>query len=271
MRAPRPVWLALLPALASAPAAAYHVKNNDVDNVPSVEHAGGTYRGSRDFSQTLEKTPDKDAADEQKPEAPAGPGTLEDARNSLDLMTENWLRVNSSADGTVSLKDPDSGRVAALRFLRTDPTTVRQLSPGVFAADVLMTGPDGKRVTARVTEDLRTEEWFATRLELLSRKKAAPPQLKDVGRSFGKAVMSYIQETSKRDGAFMFQEDPSKRKRRLKLTMLSSEGVQQIDATHFHGPVIFTDLDVKAQVPVEFYVSMTGDTAQVYKTEAAAP
>ncbi len=195
-----------------------------------------------------------------------GPVTLDDARGSFQTLVEAWLHTNKSADGSIRLKDPETGKALGLRYIRVDQTTLRELEKGRFTGDVFMRAGNGAKVVARATEDLSGNEWMITRFELPSRKQREAP--KDISRLFGQAVMNYVRNEAAHNGAFFFDQGEGKKKRRLKLKMLTASDLKKEDATHYHSPVYFTDMDDQSSFTVEFFVAFSGDAGAVYKTEA---
>jgi hypothetical protein len=186
---------------------------------------------------------------------------IEEARGTFETLVEAYINSHGSG-GALRLKDPASGRLKALRYLRCDPTTVRQLDGGIFAGEVLLRGADGKKVSAEAVADLRGADWSVTSLEIVKPSSAAKPA--DAGRVFGAAVLAYVQAAVQRDGAYVIHDDAAGRDRRLRLRMLPSDGLAALDQSHYRSCVFFSDLDNQASVDVDFLVSLRGDSGQVY-------
>lgn len=249
------VLLALL-VLSPGPTLA---QEDDAPVPPRYYHAGSRRGASKGYSSS------KRTEDEPPVDATPVKASIDEARGSFQTLVETWIGSNQSADGSLEMTEPDTERTVALRLLRADPTTVHETTPGLFSGEVIFVGPGGKKYRAQAVEDLRTASWLVTRVDLMGRKRATA--VKDPGSLFGSVVLAYIESAKKREGAFYIHDDTAKRRRRLKLRMISPNGLVTLDPTHFRAPVHFTEEESGAPLNVDFFVSASGDTGQVYKME----
>ncbi|MBI3551661.1 MAG: hypothetical protein HY077_04025 [Elusimicrobia bacterium] len=220
--------------------------------------ASGRYRSSRYAGDSSNQS----NSDSEK-EEPAGPPTIEDARGSFETLVETYVAAHRDPGGVILLKDP-AGRDVPLRLSRADSASVRAAGNGLFAGEVLMRNAAGRTLRATAVADLGGTEWRIVRLELPAKRKVL--QANDVGRLFAAAVLAHVQDQARRDGAFLLYDAQLQKKRRLKLKIVSAEGISALGEGRYRSAVTMTDLDDGSTVEVDFYANLTDDAGQVYKT-----
>jgi hypothetical protein len=183
-------------------------------------------------------------------------------------MVETWIDSRRDADGLLHVKSGKTGGVAAMRFVAVDSATVRFGGNGALAEEVRLRDLSGGEARARIFAAKRRKGAVSINFELL-RPLALPP--KDAGRAVGQAVMRYVKSGSQNGGEFSVADDPSPRKRKLRLKELPADA-EALDGNHFRLRAFFKDVDDGSNVGVDFLVRLAGDEKRVYKASfAAAP
>ncbi|MDD5629008.1 MAG: caspase family protein, partial [Elusimicrobia bacterium] len=103
------------------------------------------------------------------PEPPPAPPDLETAEENFPQLVRNHLNKLDD-QGRWPCRNPKTGAVDFLRFIRIEPGTVGQVKPKVFSARVVFQDARQREVLADATADCSRDKWRIVALEL-----AAPP------------------------------------------------------------------------------------------------